>query len=520
MQTNGLGYKILVLAPFDADPGRIQPRAPLAVRRDTLDDVMATLDIRYTLPLDTHLCPAGGIELLIGSIKALHPDGMVKGNAYLSRLLEAAAFLRQALNAGQAPDRIRAALHRWPDLPEVTLPVAQEKTATQRTTDSVDQILQMVAMPGSPDLSAGSTPNTLEDIPAQIVNTVLHSPDFRQMEAAWRGLRLLLAQGAQSDLVRVELASLHSESLGDRLDGLTAHVLADPPALVLVDLPFDNTPLSIERMGQLAHWAEEIMVPVLAWVPPTLLQIDSWKELAALPYLAHHLDSAAYAKFRALRSTTAARWLCLTCNRFLIRYPYGPDNPARHVAVRETAPLWIPPVWGLATLIAQSVCQTGWPTRFTERDRFQLQDLALAVETHTPPLVLECSPDSERRVQFFKIGISPLSTEPGRDRAFFSDAVTLAGGSLRHQLLVCLVTRFVLWCRENFPDVKAPADLELQLRLAFQVFSERSSPPGLEAVHVEAGAADGDGRLPVRIVVTPSGVVLSGEPPIELQLNW
>jgi type VI secretion system protein ImpC len=520
MQTDGLGYKILALAPFDADPGRIYKAAPQVVTRDTLNEVMAALNIRYTLPLDSHLCPAGGIELTLDTIKALHPDGMIKGAPYLQRLLEAAAFLDQALKARQGPDRIAEGLRRWPDLPKVTLPASTGKTSAPRAADSIDQILQMVAIPGSPEISGDSAPNSLTDISAQIIGSLLHRPDFRQLEAAWRGLRLLLTQGAENEHVRIELAPLHPDSLGERLDSLTSHVQADPPVLVIVDLPFDNSPLAIERLGELARWADDLMVPVLAWVPPAFLQIDSWEKLTTLPYLSHHLDGAAYAKFKTLRHSAEGRWVCLTCNRFLLRYPYGPDNPARRVAVLESAPLWIPPVWGVATVIAQSVCQTGWPTRFTERDRFQLQDLALATGTRIPPLVVECSLDAERRAQFLKIGLSPLSTEPGRDRAFISDAVTLAGGSLKRQLMVSQVTRFLLWCRENLPVEKSASDLEMQLRLAFQVFSERSRPPGLATIEIEAGALDDDGRLPVRIVVTLSAAALAGEPPIELQLNW
>lgn len=520
MQTDGTRYTILALAPFDPDPLSSGREDPLAVRRDTLDECLAALPIHYLLPLDADLCPAGGIDLTFDSFKALHPDQMVKQNPYLHRLYEAAAFLELARKGGQAPEQIVQGLRRWPELPRVTLPVMPDKSAapSRPPPDTVDQILQMVAMPAS--TPAAAPPNPLLDLPRRILNALFSRPDFRRTEAAWRGLHLLLAQGAVDDAVRIEFAHLDPESPGTTLDRLSARIQADPPALIVLDHPFDNTPLSTQRLRELTHLADTWMVPVMAWVSSEFLEIDSWAELGRLPYLPSHLDGAAYAKFRTLRQSPQSPWLSLACNRFLVRYPYGPQNPLRKASLTESTPPWIAPVWGIAALIAQSVCRTGWPTRFTERGTFQLQDLALTSGDRTPPLVVEFCPDAERRRQLLKIGLTPLSTETGRDRAFCSSAVTLAGGSLNHQLLVSQVAQFLGWCREHLPVDGTAADLEFQLRLAFQVFSERSRPPGLAEVHVAVRAPNEEGRLPVRIAVTPAAHVLQGEAPIEMEIHW
>ena len=522
MQTDGTRYSILALAPFDPNPALDDRGTPLEVTRETLDEKAAALNIRYCLPLDTNLCPSGGIELAIDGIKALQPDSMLQKNGYLKRLLEAGAFVDRARKDSQTVDQIADGLRRWPDLPKVALPITPNHKTVEHSDssrDAIDQILQMVAMPAPPGRSpiAG---NPLQDMPAQILNALLRRPDFRRMEAAWRGLRLLLSQGAVSDSVRVAIAPLRPESPIEGLHRLSPRLQADPPSLIIVDWSFDNTPLSIERLRALSQWADALMVPVLAWVSPAFLQIDSWEELTALSYLPHHLDTAAYAKYRTLRQAPESRWLSLTCNRFLVRYPYGPENPPRRISMQEPTPLWIAPVWGLATLVAQSVCHTGWPTRFTEGARFQLHDLAAANSTRTPPIVTEFSPDADRRAQLLKIGLSPLSTEAGRDRAFCNEAVTLAGSSLKHQLMIGQVSQFIRWCREHLPVDRTPADLQFQLKLAFQVFSERSRPAGLAEVRVDAQTPDEAGCLPVRVLITPTMEVLPGEDPIELQLNW
>jgi predicted component of type VI protein secretion system len=340
------------------------------------------------------------------------------------------------------------------------------------------------------------------------------------MESAWRGLRLLLQQDGDRSAFKVELASVQSETLDRVLENLTPHVTASPPALVVVDLPFDNTPLAIERLTACARWAAEMMLPVIAWAPAEMMLIDGWDKLSTLPYLPHHLQEAAHAKLRSLREAPEGHWLCLTCNRFLLRYPYGPDNTPRKVAVSEQEPLWISPVWGLAALIAQSVAQTGWPTRFTDRGQFRIQDLALHSVGRAGQLPAEMCPDADRRDQFIRSGFTPLAVETGRDTAFFPAAVMLSGTPLPYQLLVCQVSQFLLQCKELLPAENDPAALETQLRLAFQIFSERSNPPGLAEVQISAGAPDTNGKMALRVQLTPHASVLKSRQPIELAFSW
>lgn len=522
MQINPAQFKILALGPFTAEPSEIWQDAPLKVDRHNLDAAMATVNIRLFLPLEGDLSPEGGLDFHFDCLKSLHPDGLVARHPYLNQLVQARAFLAESRAQGHPADRIRQGLRQWKSLPPIEIPEAESRPQSAKSRSAVENILDMVAIPTKEHHidSQRASHDPIDALLQQVLGKLFGHGPFQQIESAWRGLRLLLQRGALQESVSVRIAPVHPENLVDSLEALTPFLINDLPGAVLLDMPFDNSPLAMERLASAAEWAADLMVPLVAWIPPGFLQIDAWQDLSALPFIPHHLEGPEYAKFRKLCASDQGHWICLTCNRFLIRYPYGKENPPRQVSFREPGPLWISPVWAMGGLIAMAMSQTGWPTRFTDRNQFQIQDLALHALPGLPPMVLEALMDRDRLDQFQRAGISPLTGQAGRDHAFVPRAVTTSGRSLAHQLLAAQVTQFVLWCKDNLPAETNPAALETQLRLAFQVFSEQSRPPGFEDVRIKAGLCNDQGRIPVEIVVTPASFVLPSQEPIEMNLDW
>lgn len=520
-------FKILTLAPFDVADAHgnlpVWDRPPVSVDRVGLDQAMTAMDIRLWLPLPTSCCPSGGLEFHIDHLKGLHPDGLLKSHPFLFQADQARRFLTQSRKDGLIAAQIRDGLNQWSDLPPIDVPDRPAPSTASPSADTIDNLLNMVAVPDQQGMSTPKSvqePTPVDAIIHQVLAELFAHPGFRQLEAAWRGLRLLLQQGAVEDNVRVDIAAVHPETLDASLEALSVHLVNDLPGLIILDLPFDNSPLSAERLARVAQWASTLMVPLVAWTPPAFFQIQGWDDLAALPYLPHHLETSAYAKFRTLQQSHDGHWVCLACNRFLIRYPYGPENRPRQIDFVESGPLWIPPVWALGTLVARAMATTGRPARFTDQRRFRIQDLALHPEKTAQPVTVEHLLPRDRLDQMVTAGINPLATERGGDTAFFPQAVTLAGTSLAYQLLTCQVTQFVLWCKDNLPAENDPAALETQLRLAFQVFSEQSTPNGLDSFVISSEPTNAEGKIPLTISVTPSAAFLPGRTSIELNLDW
>ena len=520
MQIRPPRFKILALAPFDAAPERVWDGPPAAVERTSLDEVIARFSVQYYLPLDAHLCPAGGIQIDITSLKAFHPDSLVSGQPYLSALLEAGEAFETAYKKGKTADEINRLLNRWPELPAVELPTKPASPAKRPAQDSIDNLLEMVALP---DQENTAVQHKIQENPyVSLLQTILKKlfddPRFRQMEAAWRGLRLLLQQGVLEDNVAVEIVPVHAQCLEKTIEALTPEILSDPPGLVLLDLPFSNTPVSMSLLATAAQWASNLMVPLTTWAAVDFLQIDRWENLKKLPFLPTHLEKPEYAKFKTIASSEGGRWLCLMCNRFLVRYPYGPDNSPRRVVFTENRPLWVSPIWACGVLTAKSISKTGWPTHLCRKPEYSVEDLAFP--SQGARACTEAAPVADRFDQLLLSGITPLIPDNKRDRVYLHKAIAVNGVSLAYQLLLSQITQFVLWCKDNLPDERDPDMLEVQLKLAFQVFSEQSSPAGLESVEIGTSPPDGENRILLQIKVTPSRSILSTGQPVELTLNW
>ncbi len=516
-------FKILCLAPFHPDPERIWQGPPLPVDRFNIDEVIDQLQIRFFLPLDQHLCPAGGIALRFDTLKSMHPDGLAKSNAYLSRLLQLKEYLKNARRQGVGAARIREELRQWPDMPPIAILEDRPAGKAAAAAGALDNLLSMVDLPGSPSTPAEAIRDEVHQIDVivqQILDTVFRNPGFSQMERAWGGLRLLLQQSTSQADSRVSAAAMQADSMEQSLESLTAHVINDLPNVVLLDLPFDHSPLAMQRLSAAAQWAATLMVPMVAWVPVDFFQIQSWRQLTTLPFLPHHLDTPLYAKFSKLKASDEGQWLCLTCNRILARFPYGKDNPPRQVVFKENEKPWISPVWALGALITQSAEQTGWPTRFTDIQQFQLLNLALHTPDDSDPAATEVLLARDRLDQLSRAGFTPLSSEQGRDLAFCPKAVTINGNSLAFQLLLSLTTQFILWCKDHLPAQLGPDELRHQLEEALRQFSARSKPPGFEKIAVSTDVANPEGRIPVHFVLTPHPSVLPGNQVIELRMDW
>lgn len=523
MTTFDARFRILALAPFGPEDGRSSSGTPHRVEKATLDDIMGSMQIRLQLTVEKSLCPDGGLTFQFSHLKSLHPDGIVKSHPYFQKLYAAKEFIESARRRGDSTDQIRRGLGQWTDLPPIDL---KERRAPEQSGEKsgIDTILSMVALDDAgsrKDAANQDEADRIDTIACSILEVLFDDKRFQTLESAWRGLRLLLQQGiTDSTAATVHIADVHTGALAEQLEALTPHILGDLPNLILLDLPFDSTPIAVERLNAAAEWASTLMVPLIAWVQPTFFQLSNWSELRTLPFIPHHLETQPYAKFRKLTQSESARWVSLTCNRFLIRYPYGEENRARHVPFSETAVNWIAPVWGLGTVIAQSISREGWPTRFGDIQRYKIQDLALQTPEGLPPMVSEVRFDRDRLEQFVKAGFTPLAVETKKDSAFFPGATMVNGTPLSYQLLLNQVTHFILWCKDHIRSENDPGHLEEQLKGALDRFSRRTDPPGFSEATIEVAPVNPDGRIPVGIRLIPSEPTLPSQNPIELQLDW
>jgi type VI secretion system protein ImpC len=487
MQIPVTPFTILALAPVLPQHKTCWDQDSIQVDKYNLDEVMRTLGPSVHIPLPRDLCPAGGLDLLLTGFKSLHPDGLVETNLFFKHFLEAKDYLKEAFSRGFSHEQMAQRLRAWPDLPPIQIP-PPDKTSTKKTASTVEDILKIVAVPEQEEAGVSASLHRgvgqMDAIMRQVLGRVFSAPSFRDVEAVWRGVKLLLDQGKMDGNVRLEIVPVVPETLDETLRLLAPRLIQAPPSIVILDLPWDNSPKSIESLHCVAELGETVLAPMICWITNQFFYLDSWHALNTLPYLPHHLDGQAFAKWRRLASSSSARWLAVTCNRLLARYPYGLDNPARTIPFEESAPLFVSPVWALAALIAQSVATTGWPTCFAQWQKIRITDLPLYPHGTKDAIATEISFSEDRIEQFIKAGILPLVSPKRSDIAFTLGDTTVGSVPLSYQVLVSKVSHFVLWCKDHIAGPLEPDDLKKRLEKAFALLWETTGHPAPKGLDI------------------------------------
>ncbi len=522
MQIPSMSYKVLALAPFRAVNNVTWSENSIPVDKTDLDQVIADLGLSLYVQIPGELCPAGGFDIKISRFKDFHPDQLVQNINYLKNLVNAGEFIKNAMAKGTPIPEINRRIQEWPNLPHLTLETETPKPE-KSSTSAIDNILDMVALP---DEQTSTSPqklgilNQIDNILKKILNHIFSDKTFSELEAIWRGVKLFFQQVGKNGDIKLEIVPVSSETLSDTLDALTATLVQDLPSLIIVDLPFSNSSLSLEHLEKIANFSETLMVPAICWVTKDFLYLDSWKDFGKLPFLPNHLDESHYAKWHKLEQSSAGRWMAVTCNRILGRYSYGYDNKPRNIYFNEKKQLWISPVWAVAGLMAQSFVKTGWPTRFTDHQKISIEDLPLNSENTGKPVTTETFFTNNRLDQFKRIGIMPLTCIQNKDIAFTPVETTVAGNSLRYQALLSTLTKFIFWCLDNFSKDLEPSAIEDTFIKAFSMFWEKTGHLVYEEIRISAGEPGPDNRIPLHIEINPPLGILSSGQKIELEFAW
>ena len=320
--------------------------------------------------------------------------------------------------------------------------------------------------------------------------------------------------------VRLQIVPVTPDTLEETLDELLPKLVSNLVSLILVDLGFDMSARSIELLEKIASFSETLLVPCLTWIKPGFFFVDTWQELNKLPFLPHYMDDMSFAKWRSLREKPSARWLSLFCNRFLTRYPYGTDNSPRLTRFEEEGPLWISPVWAAGALMVQSLARCGWPTRFSAGGVARLEDLVMQADATGKSLCTEMFVADERLDQLIRCGITPLAGGYNTDSAFIPRETTAGDAALSYQLFVSWISRFILWCRDNFSGDITPVELEDTLKKTFSLFWQQTSQAEPEELEIAATKTGEDERVIVSLSIKPSRAILPSADRLDMEFYW
>jgi type VI secretion system protein ImpC len=204
--------------------------------------------------------------------------------------------------------------------------------------------------------------------------TILHHPEFLALESAWRSLKLLVDRTDFRQGIELEVLHARKEDLVELIE---EHLVRpeqesprDPPlAAIWIDHEFDATARDVESLTALAVLAEQVQAPLVAAVGPAFFGVELAQEVNRLSPVWDHLKRPEYIPFASLSRQECSQFVSLVFPRVLTRMPYGPEgDPVKGFAWHEQDPDELP--WGhgvaaVASRVAASHAESGWPTAFT-----------------------------------------------------------------------------------------------------------------------------------------------------------
>jgi type VI secretion system protein ImpC len=289
------------------------------------------------------------------------------------------------------------------------------------------------------------------------VNLIMHHSDFQKLEGSWRGLHYLINNTETDEQLKIRFMNISKLDFGKTLKRYKGTAWdqsplfkriyeeeygqfgGEPFGCLVGDYAFDHSPPDVELLGEIAKVSAAAHTPFIAGASPTVMQMDSWQELANPRDLTKIFTTPEYAAWRSLRESDDARYIGLAMPRYLARLPYGAKtSPVEEFDFEEDTGsadhskyTWANAAYAMAVNINRSFKMYGWCSRIRG---IESGGSVEGLPTHTFPtddggVDMKCPTEiaiSDRReAELAKNGFMPLVHRKNSDFAAFIGAQSL-----------------------------------------------------------------------------------------------
>lgn len=340
------------------------------------------------------------------------------------------------------------------------------KPKTDQARDAVQNAVKTLAAEALKNTQtiSGDAYITIQAIIAEIdkkmseqINLILHHAEFQKLEGAWRGLHHLVNNTETDELLKIRVMNISKKDLHKTLKrhkgvGWDQSPLfkriyeeeygqfgGEPMGCLVGDYHFDHSAPDVEMLAEIAKISAAAHCPFISGASPTVMQMDSWQELANPRDLSKLFLNSEYAAWRSLRDSEDSRYLGLTMPRFLARMPYGSrTNPVDEFDFEEDTEgakhdkyAWANSAYAMAVNINRSFKEYGWCTSIRGVESGGVVE---NLPTHSFPtddggVDMKCPTEiaiSDRReAELAKNGFMPLVHRKNSDLAAFIGAQSL-----------------------------------------------------------------------------------------------
>ncbi|MCK5262099.1 MAG: type VI secretion system contractile sheath large subunit [Gammaproteobacteria bacterium] len=281
------------------------------------------------------------------------------------------------------------------------------------------------------------------------VDAVIHHDDFQNVESAWRGLRMVVDRTDFRENMKLELLSVTKEELLEDFEdapeiaksGLYKHAYSaefgqfggQPYGAMISNYAFSPDAQDMKLLQNVASVSAMSHAPFIAGAGPEFFGLDSFDGLVGLKDLESIFEGPQYSKWQAFRESDDSRNVGLALPRFMLRQPYGEENPVKAFNYVESVDgsnenfLWGNASYAMATNITRSFGQYRWcPNIIGPQSGGTVEDLPVHKyvehgETKTKPPT-EVALSDRKEFELAEQGFMGLTVRKGADNATFFSA--------------------------------------------------------------------------------------------------
>ncbi len=307
--------------------------------------------------------------------------------------------------------------------------------------------------------------SALDDALETQVNAILHARPVQQLEARWRGLEYLARAAEQAPQAKVRMLSVSWNDIVRDLERATDFDQSElfrkvysaefgspggePFGLLIGDYEVRHRPApgyptdDVGALKNLAMVAAAAFAPLILGVSPSLLQLDSFRDLGRPVNLRGIFTQSDYQRWTGIREGEDMRFVGLVLPRVLMRAPHVHDSSRRDgfrfservESGDANGYLWGSAIFAFASVVLRAFAASGWfaDLRGAPMDRIAggiVNDLpVLSFATDRAGLAIkpstECMVSDTQEKELSELGFIVLRKIPFTDYSVFQSNPSL-----------------------------------------------------------------------------------------------
>jgi type VI secretion system protein ImpC len=287
--------------------------------------------------------------------------------------------------------------------------------------------------------------SSIEERISKQLDAIIHHPDFRRMESAWRSVQFLMDRTDFKENTELAFINISKQGLIDDFDDVPEvfqsqmyqYVYSDeygqfggrPYGAIIGDYEIGPGAEDIKLLQRIASVSAVAHAPFIAAASAEFFDIESYSKFSKLRDLASIFSQPKYAKWNSFRASPDAKYIGLTMPGFLLRETHdvsiGSLQYRESVKNAEQDLLWGNTSFAFVTRLLDSFAQYRWCLNSTGKTAGLVAGLGVqqtegnSLSRRIPTRFLLTD---KRETEVVEQGFIPLSVHKGDDTAAFYSA--------------------------------------------------------------------------------------------------